>query len=188
MAHDLNLVMRQLFSTSGLFKFAAAALVPFMLTGCLSSLPLASNEGDVNRDGIWDSVEWDFYNNESVKKYDIRPARQIAIHYQLKLRHPNYVDTVRYGAPSMFARATTCLNHLYGTEKGATARRELNKAIGEIYFGDEKSRLVSPRMTLRRQQHELVDRHWQTFTMVPVAQNEEACEENYRGSDVFNRY
>ena len=90
----------------------------------------------------------------------------------------------------MYARATTCLTHLYGEEKATVARREINKSVSEAFFGPANAKLVSPRLTLRRQQHQLVDRHWQSFRMVPYdnPSEAEACSDDYKGTDFFDRY
>lgn len=171
-----------------LFRRAPFLVAPLLLSGCLATSPLGVSEADTNRDGLWDSVEWDLAQTKMAEKYDARPVRLMALHYQLKLKHPKYVDTVRYGAPSMYARASACLVHLYGEAAAPQIRREINQAVINVFFGDASKTLVSPRLTLRRQQHALVDKHWQTYERVPVPANEEACQDYYRGGDTFDRY
>lgn len=168
-------------------KWASMICAPIFVAGCLATSPLTFKESDTDLNGIWDSVDWALAQNRTLQKYDQRPVRLMAVHYQLKLRHPKYVDTVRAGAPSMYARAAACVSHLYGADAD-TVRRQILHAVTEVYFGVQTQKLVSPRQTLLRRQHALVDAHWQRFPMTSYPVSEEACEDHYRGYDIFNRY
>lgn len=87
----------------------------------------------------------------------------------------------------MYSRAVACISYLYGSDS-AKVRREILNAVTDTYFGPMKHTLVSPRQSLLRRQHALVDAHWQKFPMTRYPVSEEACEDRYKGYDIFDKY